>query len=375
MAQGRGQSGGGFGLAPGERIAEMAAQGMVRAARALAPGQIQPASLDLRLGPKAYRVRASFLPGPRRTVEEVLAAASFDEIDLAGAGAVLERGCVYVVPLLESLALPGDVAAAANPKSSTGRLDIFTRLIADRAETFDAAAPGYHGPLYAEVSPRSFSIRVREGSRLNQIRFRRFDPAHGETRATLSDAELAARHAQAPLVDAGLALRDGLLVRIALSRALGEVIGYRAQKHAHVIDVDRVGGYAREEFWDEIRARPDARLILDPGEFYILASQEKLRIPADLAAEMAPIDPAMGEFRVHYAGFFDPGFGEGPQGEPAARGVLEVRSHDVPFVLEDGQIVARLAFEPLSQAPRTLYGQGGVSNYQGQALKLSKHFR
>ena len=366
----------GLGLAPGERIAEMAAQGAVAAARPLAPGQIQPASLDLRLGAKAYRVRASFLPGPARRVEEVLASASFDEIDLTGHGAVLERGCVYVVPLLERLALPGDVAALANPKSSTGRLDIFTRLIADRSDVFDAAPAGYRGPLYAEVSPRSFSIRAREGSRLNQIRFRRVDPAQPQTRVTLSDAELAARHAQAPLVDGEIALRDGLIVRIALGAgSLGDLIGYRAQKHANVIDVDRVGAYAMEEFWDPIMARPDARLILDPGEFYILASREKMRIPADLAAEMAPIDPAMGEFRVHYAGFFDPGFGEGPGGAPSARGVLEVRSHEVPFVLEDGQIIARLAFEPLSQIPRTLYGQGGVSNYQGQALKLSKHFK
>jgi dCTP deaminase len=366
----------GYGLAPGERIAAMAASGAIKVARPLAHGQIQPASLDLRLGPKAYRVRASFLPGPRRTVEEALNAASVDAIDLTGAGAVLERGCVYVVPLAESLALPADVAALANPKSSTGRLDIFTRLIADRSEIFDAAAPGYQGPLYAEVSPRSFSVRVREGSRLNQIRFRSLDPAAPQKRASLSDAELAARHAAGPLVDGPVDLRDGLIVRVALAaRSLGDLIGYRAQKHADVIDVDRVGAYAMEEFWDPIRARPDARLILDPGEFYILASREKMRIPADLAAEMVPIDPAMGEFRVHYAGFFDPGFGEGPGGAPSARGVLEVRSHEVPFVLEDGQIIARLVFEPLSQAPQSLYGQAGVSNYQGQALKLSKHFR
>ena len=239
----------GLGLAPGERIAEMAAQGAIAAARPLAPGQIQPASLDLRLGAKAYRVRASFLPGPARRVEEVLASASFDEIDLTGHGAVLERGCVYVVPLLERLALPGDVAALANPKSSTGRLDIFTRLIADRSDVFDAAPAGYRGPLYAEVSPRSFSIRAREGSRLNQIRFRRVDPAQPQTRVTLSDAELAARHAQAPLVDGEIALRDGLIVRIALGAgSLGDLIGYRAQKHANVIDVDRVGAYAMEEF-------------------------------------------------------------------------------------------------------------------------------
>lgn len=375
MGEGRAETRG-LGLAPGERIAAMVAEGAILSDAPLAPGQIQPASLDLRLGAKAYRVRASFLPGPRRAVEQVLASATFDEIDLTGNGAVLERGCVYVAPLQERLALPDDVVAAANPKSSTGRLDLFTRLIVDRSEIFDAAPPAYRGPLYAEVSPRSFSIRVREGSRLNQIRFRRFDPARREPRLTLSDAELAARHAAAPLVDGEIALRDGLIVRVALAKsALGEVIGYRAQKHADVIDVDRVGAYAREEFWDEIRARPDARLILDPGEFYILASQERMRIPADLAAEMAPIDPAMGEFRVHYAGFFDPGFGEGPGGAPCARGVLEVRSHEVPFVLEDGQIIARLAFEPLSQPPRTLYGQGGASNYQGQALKLSKHFK
>jgi dCTP deaminase len=242
---------------------------------------------------------------------------------------------------------------------------------------FDAAEAGYHGPLYAEVSPRSFSVRVREGSKLNQIRFRRLNSQQlGMTRFSLPDRDLRVRHDAAPLVDGDLDLRDGLIVRVALARAsLGDLIGYRAQKHADVIDVDRIGAYAVEEFWDPIRARPDARLILDPGEFYILASREKMRIPSDLAAEMVPIDPAMGEFRVHYAGFFDPGFGETADGRPGARGVLEVRSHEVPFVLEDGQIIARLVFEKISEPPEMLYGAGGVSNYQGQALKLSKHFR
>jgi dCTP deaminase len=366
-----------FGLLPGEKIAVMARRRMIEADRAFAAGQIQPASLDLRLGPKAYRVRASFLPGPARTVEELLGQTSFDEIDLSGSGAVLERGCVYVVPLQERLALPPSIAAVANPKSSTGRLDIFTRLIVDRSEMFDAAPAGYQGPLYAEVSPRSFSVRAREGSKLNQIRFRRLNSSQiGQTRFALPDRELRARHEASPLVDGELDLRDGLIVRVALSRdSLGDLIGYRAQKHADVVDVDRIGAYAVEEFWDPIRARPDARLILDPGEFYILASREKMRIPADLAAEMVPIDPAMGEFRVHYAGFFDPGFGETETGRPGARGVLEVRSHEVPFVLEDGQIIARLVFEKISEAPEALYGQGGASNYQGQALKLSKHFR
>ena len=366
-----------FGLLPREKIELMARRRMLAALHPFEDGQFQPASLDLRLGPKAFRVRASFLPGRRRTVEEMLGETGFDEIDLSGEGAVLERGCVYVVPLLEHLDLPASIAAIANPKSSTGRLDIFTRLITDRSETFDAAASGYGGPLYAEVSPRSFSVRARAGSRLNQIRFRRLNSQQiGQTRFAMPDRELRQRHEATPLVDGELDVRDGLIVRVALARdSLGDLIGYRAQKHAGVIDVDRVGAYAIADFWEPLHAREDRRLILDPGEFYILASRERMHIPPDLAAEMVPIDPAMGEFRVHYAGFFDPGFGWTMTGQPGARGVLEVRSHEVPFVLEDGQIIARLVFEKIAERPEVLYGEAGASNYQGQDLKLSKHFR
>jgi dCTP deaminase len=339
--------------------------------------QLQPASLDLRLGGRAYRVRASFLPGKERTVMEQLRAFARDEdaIDLAN-GAVLERGCVYVVPLLEHLHLPDSISALANPKSSTGRLDIFTRLITDRSDVFDRVARAYEGPLYAEVSPRSFSVRVRTGSKLNQIRFRRLNSQQLErTDFSIDDRELREHHRAQPLVDGDLGLREGLVVRVALSAAAhGEVIGYRAQKHADILDVDRVGAYALEDYWDRVFARGDNRLILDPGEFYILASRERLHIPRDLAAEMVPIDPAMGEFRVHYAGFFDPGFGAGPQNQPGARAVLEVRSHEVPFVLEDGQIIGRLVYEKMAEPPQILYGEGEVSNYQGQGLKLSKHF-
>ncbi|MBK9083284.1 MAG: 2'-deoxycytidine 5'-triphosphate deaminase [Rhizobiales bacterium] len=375
--RGDGDFGTRFGLLPREKIELMTRRRMLAALNPFDEGQFQPASLDLRLGQRAYRVRASFLPGKRRTVEELLHETSFDEIDLTGAGAVLERGCVYVVPLQEHLALPPSIAAVANPKSSTGRLDIFTRLITDRSEMFDAAASGYHGPLYAEVSPRSFSVRVRAGSKLNQIRFRRLNSQQiGQTRFAMPDRELRARHEATPLVDGELDLREGLIVRVALSQeSLGDLIGYRAQKHTDVIDVDRVGGYAVADFWEPIRARADKRLILDPGEFYILASRERMHIPPDLAAEMVPIDPAMGEFRVHYAGFFDPGFGYTTSGQPGARGVLEVRSHEVPFVLEDGQIIARLVFEKIAERPDVLYGEAGASNYQGQDLKLSKHFR
>ena len=253
---------------------------------------------------------------------------------------------------------------------STGRLDIFTRLIVDRGAAFDEAPAGYAGSLWVEISPRSFSVRVREGSRLNQLRFRECGP-----RAALSDEDLRARHAEAALVDGALELRDGLVVHVGLAGPDNAIVGFRAIKNGSVIDVDRPGAYAAEDFWEPIRARESGRLILDPDEFYILASREKMCIPADLAAEMAAIDPALGEFRVHYAGFFDPGFGWTASGVPGARAVLEVRGRDVPFLLEDGQPIGRLVFEPLSSASDALYGAVGGSNYQGQGLKLSKHFR
>jgi dCTP deaminase len=366
-----------FGLLSRQKIQLMLNRRMIRPLVDLDESQLQPASLDLRLGQKAYRVRASFLPGRERTVLDQLSALKSDEISLEGEGAVLERGCVYVIPLLETLALQDSISGVANPKSSTGRLDIFTRLITDRNEMFDHVAGGYEGPLYAEVSPRSFSVRVRKGSRLNQIRFRRRHPSQLHLNDfALTDKELRDAHQRAALVDGELNLREGLVLRIALSEgSLGKVIGYRAQKHTDVIDVDRVGQYPASEFWDEIPARTDNRLILDPGEFYILASQERVHIPPDLAAEIVAIDPAMGEFRVHYAGFFDPGFGYTASGVPGSRGVLEVRSHEVPFILEHEQIIGRLVFEKMAEEPAVLYGQTKVSNYQGQGLKLSKHFK
>jgi dCTP deaminase len=362
------------GVLSSRQIGAMVESGAIRVSAPLAHGQVQPASLDLRLGSKAYRVRASFLPGRDRAVGDILSALAYDEMSLEGEGAILERGCVYVVPLMESLELSADVAGAANPKSSTGRLDIFTRLITDRGERFDEVEPGYCGPLYAEVSPRSFSVRARAGSRLNQLRFRARPAGVGPGAFVLPDLALSGLHERSPLVDGALNLRDGVVLRVALGAdAFGGIVGYRAQKHTDVIDVDRIGAYRVEDYWDTLPAR-DGRLILDPGDFYILASRERLAIPSDLAAEMAPMDAAIGEFRVHYAGFFDPGFGAGADGRPGARAVLEVRSREVPFVLEDGQFIGRLVYEQMAEAPQTLYGEGGVSNYQGQGLKLSKHF-
>ena len=364
------------GLLPRQEIRKLVGRKVLWATHPLEETQYQPASLDLRLGSRAYRVRASFLPGPGSPVEKKLSELASGEIRL-DEGAVLEKGCVYVVDLLEHLSLPTRISALANPKSSTGRLDVFTRLIADGSEIFDTVPGGYQGPLYAEVSPRSFSIRVKRGTRLNQLRFRRRNPNQDESgHGLLSDQRLRELHETTKLVDGELHVRDGLVLRVELGGIGPErLVGYRAQRHTDLVDMDKVGGHRMQDYWEPIRAREDGRLILDPNEFYILASKERLHIPPGFAAEMVPIDPLMGEFRVHYAGFFDPGFGFTEHGHPGSRAVLEVRSHEVPFILEDGQMVGRLAFERLADEPDGLYGQIGTSNYQGQELKLSKHFR
>ncbi|HWX82457.1 MAG TPA: 2'-deoxycytidine 5'-triphosphate deaminase [Xanthobacteraceae bacterium] len=371
------------GILPDRMIAELAADGGIRAHYPFAPGQIQPASLDLRLGAIAYRVRASFLPGPGTTVAERIVELKLHEFSLA-AGAVLETGCVYIVPLIERLALPADIAAATNPKSSTGRLDVFTRVIADETRGFDRVAAGYEGPLYAEISPKTFPILVREGTRLSQLRLHRGD-------AMLNAEALRALHASERLVDRDDAVMgDGVAVSIDLSGNphpnppphAGEgkgggagIVGYRAKRHTAVIEVDQRDAYDVADFWEPIAARADRNLILDPDEFYILASNEAVQVPPDYAAEMVPFDPLVGEFRVHYAGFFDPGFGYAGSGGLGSRAVLEVRSREVPFILEHGQIVGRLVYEKMLARPDQLYGLGIGSNYQAQGLKLSKHFR
>jgi dCTP deaminase len=356
------------GILPDRMIAALAGAGAILPAIPLARDQIQPASLDLRLGEIAYRVRASFLPGPHASVAQRIDALKLHEITL-GDGAVLETGCVYIVPLIESLALTPGLSAAANPKSSTGRLDVFTRVIADRARSFDQIEPGYHGPLYAEISPRTFPILVREGSRLSQIRFRRGV-------AVLDAPALAELHARERLVDSTDAdLAGGIPVSVDLSGLDGGLVGYRARRHTGLIDVERRASYAVGDFWDRIVARPERNLILDPNEFYILASKEAVQVPPDHAAEMVPFDPLVGEFRVHYAGFFDPGFGHAGAGGGGARAVLEVRSREVPFILEHGQTVGRLVYERMLERPAKLYGEGIGSNYQAQGLKLSKHFK
>ncbi|MBA5779202.1 2'-deoxycytidine 5'-triphosphate deaminase [Stappia sp. F7233] len=357
------------GILPAQALRAMFANGTIAAPRPTDPDQIQPASLDLRLGSVAYRVRASFLPGPGSTVETKLARLKLHEIDLSR-GAVLETGCVYIVPLLESLELPSGLSATTNPKSSTGRLDVFTRVIVDGGRAFDSVPDGYRGPLYAEISPRTFPVLVREGSRLSQIRFRSGEPL-------VSDEDLGAVHAAEQLVFGGEELiGGGVQLTIDLGGSgEGSLIGYRAKRHTGVIDVDKKAAQDPRDFWEPIYNHGDAALILDPNEFYILVSREAVHVPPLFAAEMVPFDPLVGEFRVHYAGFFDPGFGNMGAGGKGSRAVLEVRSHEVPFIVEHGQTVGRLVYERMAERPERLYGEGIGSNYQGQALKLSKHFR
>ena len=354
------------GVQPDTALRALVVNGAIAADHAILPAQLQPASLDLRLGNIAYRVRASFLPGRGQSVAQRLREFEMHRMDLT-AGAVLEKGCVYVIPLMERLALPPGLSAVANAKSSTGRLDLLTRTIIDGGTEFDRIPDGYAGPLWAEICPRSFSVLVRPGMRLNQLRLRQGD-------AVLDDAALAALHAHTPLVNGPAVIAGGLGFSVDLRPATGDLVGYRAKPHTGVIDLDCINHYPARDFWEELRTT-DARVILDPGAFYILVSREAVTIPPDHAAEMAPYLAMVGEFRVHYAGFFDPGFGWAPAGGAGSRGVLEVRCHEAPFALEHGQIVGRLVYERMAAAPAVLYGAGIASNYQGQGLKLGKHFR
>ncbi len=330
------------GILPSQAIDALIKTGAITSQTPFDADQVQPASLDLRLGERAWRVRASFLPGLGRKVTERLKDVAMHQLDLTKGGAVFEKGCVYIAELQERLKLPAGIAARANPKSSTGRVDVFVRLLTDHSRAFDDVAEAYDGPMYVEIAPQTFSVLARSGTRLNQLRLKRGSPPH------LS------------ITSVGVDLTQDLA-------------GFRGRRHAGVIDLDHEDGHDPRDFWEALEPR-HGELLLDPREFYILASKEAVTIPVMQAAEMTPIDPSVGEFRVHYAGFFDPGFGAEETQSVGSKGVLEVRSHETPFLLEDGQTVARLVFEPLTERPQRLYGQDG-SHYQGQGLKLSKHFK
>ena len=362
------------GILPKSQLQAAFDRGQISVQEPLLEGQIQPASLDLRLGRRAWRIQASFLPGLGQTVMDKIDKFSMYELDLTD-GAVLETGCVYIVELMESLALPESLSATANPKSSTGRLDVFTRLITDGAVEFESVAAGYNGPLFAEISPRTFSVMVRPGSRLSQLRLRR-------GQQVLDDAGHAALQARHQLVrfddETIVSINDGigLSVNLVPQETTG-LVGWRARKHAGLIDVDKPASQPAARFWEAVTEADlfKGGLVLNPDEFYILASQEFVIVPAEYAAEMRAYDTRVGEFRAHYAGFFDPGFGMSETGAAPTRAVLEVRSHDVPFLIEQGQTVCRLVYEPMSAPPKQLYGAAGSgSNYQSQGLKLAKHF-
>ena len=362
------------GILPSQALRAAIEEGEILASEPIEEAQIQPASLDLRLGAYAYRVPCSFLPGPDSTVGQKIETYAMHRIDLRE-GAVLERGCVYLVQLMEGLRLRHRTSAFANPKSSTGRLDVFARLITDGGSEFDRVRPGYRGALWAEVSPRSFSVLVRTGTRLVQLRVKRGSPQW-------SESALKRLHAQVGLVDEEgdeERLKRGLLAITVKTEAGPDdpdgIIGYRAKRNAYLVDVDKVGHYEASDYWEPIQSKAGRGIVLDPNDFYILGSRESVTVPVDHAAEMLAYDTLVGEFRVHYAGFFDPGFGLAEARGAGTRAVLEVRTRDVPFLIEDGQVVGRLLYERLTERPDRLYGQGIGSNYQRQGLALGKQFK
>lgn len=365
----------GKGVLPSQEIKDFIRLGRIRSPLEIGANQIQPASIDLRLGPEALRVQASFLPGQSSTMLTKAQNLLVNRIDLTHPdGALLEPNVVYVVPLTESLALPADVRGLANPKSTTGRLDIFTRLITASGDEFDRVPKGYFGELYLEVVSRTFPVRIRRGMTLNQLRFVRGNPAPtGDTRLR----ELAKENLRlAGEEDTQNDIDRGWPITVDLQGNGSDIVAYKARKHTRPVELDQINQYEPSEFWEVISRPMSGYIILEPGGFYILASKRKVRVPPDYAAEMVPYDPAMGEFRVHYAGFFDPGFGYGSRGEIAGtRAVLEVRAYEMPILLEHDQLVGRLLYYKMAGIPERVYGSGIGSSYQQQGLALAKQFK
>lgn len=363
------------GILPSQEIRELNRTGKIRYPECapVADDQIQPATLDLRLGTVAYRIQASFLPGPASAVRTKIDDLKLAEIDLTRPS-LFERGAVFIVPLVESLSLPPDIGGRANPKSTTGRLDIFTRLITDGGVEFDSVPKGYGGDLYVEIVSRTFPIVVRAGTKLNQLRFVRGNPPSTDgVLEHLAQRENLVYESEDNPVTARI--KRGLRVSIDLQgNGKSHAIAYKAKRNPPAVDLAKVGGHETAEFWDVIAS--SKRLVLNPGDFYLLASTERVRVPLEYAAEMEPFDASIGEFSVHYAGFFDPGFGYGVNGEiTGTKAVLEVRAHEVPILLEDKQTVARLIYHRMMSVPDKIYGQAIGSSYQQQGLALSKQFR
>ncbi len=378
------------GILPFQRLQTLVRQGAICADVPITPEQVQPASLDLRLGTKAYRLLSSFLPEPsdqraQFTLEDLYRSdLVMYDMDLTD-GAILEKGHVYLVPLMEHLRLSKDVRGRTNPKSSTGRLDIFTRVVTDLHVGFDEIRSGYHGPLFLEIVPRSFTIRVEAGLALNQLRLMSGKPQ-------VSDSSLRTVHRKTPLLCQNgedgrsdrplpakeLRINDGLFLRVDLRgnhAADQEIVGYRAKKNSHIVDLSKIGYYSAGDYWEPLYRNHSATMLLEPEEFYILASKERIQVPPGYSAEMVAYEAACGELRTHYAGFFDPGFGYANPTRKGTQIVLEVRPHDVPFRIQDGQTFFKVMYEHMFEPPTQLYGASMGSSYAQQGLTLSKHFK
>lgn len=366
-----------------QELKEAVKTGIIKSKRPIEANQIQPASMDLRLGAKAYRLVSSFLPEDSKVIERLHTVDSYGsdlvmyEVDISE-GAILEKGSVYLIPLMEELNLPKGVEGKANPKSTIGRLDIFTRVIADRNPRFDEISSGYKGQLFVEVMPRSFTIKVKEGLSLVQLRLRRGDcTLNDKALKNLNTKERLLYDGKRQLKNSDVLISNGMFMSVDLVGDKGSsIIGYKSKKNSHVVDLTKIDHYRIEDFWEPLKRNKKSMLILEPEDFYILASKERIRIPVNYASEMMPYEAGSGELRTHYAGFFDPGFGYGKRGEvKGTKAVLEVRAHDVPFMITHGQTFCKLFFEKMSQQPVEVYGPKIGSSYQYQTITLSKQFK
>lgn len=369
------------GILPSQEIWELINNRKILSFAPIEESQVQPASIDLRLGKVAYRVQASFLPSRTYPIKKKIDDLKLAEIDLARP-TLLERGAVFVIPVLEQLALPFDIGGAANPKSTTGRLDIFTRLVTEGGMDFEEhelqfeqVPKGYKGELYVEVVSRTFPIILQAGAKLTQLRFVRGKPPAATDNA-LERFDEGLVYFENGDVPAKAVVGGGLRMSIDLAGSGSSIVAYKAKRNSPAVDLSKTGAHDTAQFWDAIAAPASRRLVLEPSDFYILASRERISVPSNWAAEMTQFDPSIGEFSVHYAGFFDPGFGYGTSGEiKGTKAVLEVRAHEVPILLEDAQVVGRLMYHKMASVPDKIYGQAIGSSYQQQGLALSKQFR
>ena len=328
--------------------------------------QIQPSSLDLTLSEECYEIEASFL-SPNHNIRDKLNNIINKKIDLNEVY-IFKKNITYIVRLNEKLNLKNDIFGKCNPKSSTGRLDIFCRAILNFSDEYEKIPLNYNGEIFLEITPRSFNIALIKGDSLNQMRL------IYQNHDYVDDESLHNFHNIDPIIfdefgNTNVAdISSGLKISVDLKK-INKTSAYIAKDNAPVLHYDKINSHKVADFWDTIKTKDDY-LIIKPGKFYILKSKQKIRIPKTMAGEMKPYDTGIGDFRVHYAGFFDPGFGD-PFGSYA---VLEVKTNEVPFILNDGQVIAKIQYEKLNKETKVVYGSNIKSNYQNQELALSKHF-